>query len=97
MPRQTLFFILLNVRSNYPCNGNAPANPSDRVIPVRTGAGGRAGCRLHTANSFFALTSTLASAYQDAPVRAGSNGARLFNGPDSNFLDGHFLRPVHRE
>jgi hypothetical protein len=89
MPRQTLFFILLNVRSNYPCNGNAPANPSDRDI--------RAGCRPHTANSFFALTSTLASAYQDAPVRAGSNGARLFNGPDSNFLDGHFLRPVQRE
>ena len=30
-------------------------------------------------------------------VRAGSNSARLFNGPVSNFLDGHFLRPVQRE
>jgi hypothetical protein len=29
--------------------------------------------------------------------RAGSNSARLFNGPVTNFLDGYFLRPVQRE
>ncbi|TAD94242.1 MAG: hypothetical protein EAY75_00250, partial [Bacteroidetes bacterium] len=30
-------------------------------------------------------------------LRAGSNSARLFNGPHPNFFNGHFLRPPDAE
>ncbi|TAD90788.1 MAG: hypothetical protein EAY75_04175, partial [Bacteroidetes bacterium] len=55
------------------------------------------GCRNWPKNSGRGLNpGKLAEPYIWGQLRAGSNSARLFNGPHPNFFNGHFLRPTAR-
>ncbi|TAD84299.1 MAG: hypothetical protein EAY75_13415, partial [Bacteroidetes bacterium] len=55
------------------------------------------GCRNWPKNSGGGLNpGKLAEPCFWAQLRAGSNSARLFNGPHPNFFNGHFLRPPAR-